>query len=64
MEMLNTNLALATTAIAVVVIFPLLALVRMKRRLISKEGYPLPPGPPASWFWGNLIPTFKSGTPP
>lgn len=26
----------------------------------SKNGLPLPPGPPAHWFWSNALPTVKS----
>ncbi|KAF8553243.1 cytochrome P450 [Imleria badia] len=54
--MLNTNPVLATAIIAVVIV-PLLAVFRQKRRFTSKEGRSLPPGPPASWFWGNVMPT-------
>jgi len=25
----------------------------------SKNGLPLPPGPPAHWFWSNALPTVK-----
>ena len=58
----RTNQVLAT-AIAAVVIVTLVALFRKKRRLTSKEGYPLPPGPPAPWFWSNVMPTVKSDYP-
>ncbi|KAF8553247.1 hypothetical protein OG21DRAFT_1270367 [Imleria badia] len=55
-NMLNINPVLATAIIAVVLV-PLLAVFRQKRRFTSKEGHSLPPGPPASWFWGNVMPT-------
>ncbi|KAI9573125.1 cytochrome P450, partial [Boletus coccyginus] len=51
----NTNPALAT-AFVVVVSVTLAALFRKKHRLTSKEEYPLPPGPPALWFWDNVMP--------
>ncbi|OJA20502.1 hypothetical protein AZE42_13291, partial [Rhizopogon vesiculosus] len=25
----------------------------------SKNGVPLPPGPPAHWFWSNALPTVR-----
>jgi len=28
-----------------------------KRDITSKEGHPLPPGPPAKWFWDSVMPT-------
>jgi cytochrome P450 len=42
---------------AVATIVPLLAFFRKKWQLTSKEGYPLPPGPPAPWFWEKVMPT-------
>ncbi|KAF8553251.1 cytochrome P450 [Imleria badia] len=56
LNMLDTQLA-HLTAIVAVVIIPLLAVFHRQRRFTSKEGYPLPPGPPPPWFWSNVIPT-------
>ncbi|KAI9573127.1 cytochrome P450 [Boletus coccyginus] len=56
----NTNLALASAFVVVTV--TLAALFRKKRRLTSKERYPLPLGPPAPWFWNNVMPTVNIGS--
>jgi hypothetical protein len=64
-NMLNNTVwhqALATAIVAVVIV-TLAAVFRKKRRLTSKEGYPLPPGPPAQRFWDNVVPTVKSDCP-
>jgi hypothetical protein len=60
----TTNQVLATATVAVLIV-TLVALFRnlKKRRLTSREGYPLPPGPPAQWFWDNVMPTVKSDYP-
>lgn len=51
------------TALALGIVGTLVVAVLHKTRrtrLTSKEGYPLPPGPPARSFWENIIPTEKS----
>jgi len=44
--------------VAAVAIFTMLY---RKRSLAvsSKNGIPLPPGPPARWFWSNALPAVK-----
>lgn len=36
-----------------------IAVLYRKYLLSSKNGVPLPPGPPARWFWSNALPTVK-----
>ena len=32
---------------------------RPQKVLTAKKGIPLPPGPPARWFWENALPSVK-----
>ena len=47
----------------VIITFVVAALPKKCRLTSPKEGYPLPPGPPARWFWDNIVPTVKSDHP-
>lgn len=44
---------------ATVAIIFLLFKTRLVKRFASKNGIPLPPGPPAWWFWDNPMPSVK-----
>ena len=63
------NASLTTTALVAAGSITVTFVVRevlshgKKRRLTSKKGYPLPPGPPPRWFWDNVVPTVGSDRP-
>ena len=58
---LNTKLTLVIAIVATIIGYLLDGSRRKReRRLTSKEGYSLPPGPPAPRFWGNVVPRSKS----
>ncbi|KAF8129486.1 cytochrome P450 [Boletus edulis] len=60
-DMLNNNPTFVTAFVAVIIV-SLSAVFCKKRRLPSKEGHLLPPGPPATWFWENVMPTVNIGS--
>lgn len=50
-----TNANYAAGIVAVVA--SLITVLYKKFPLLGRKGIPLPPGPPACWFWSNALPT-------
>jgi hypothetical protein len=49
----------ANYAAGVVTVVAVLVMLYKKCSLAGRKGIPLPPGPPARWFWNNALPTVK-----
>ncbi|KAG1768299.1 cytochrome P450 [Suillus occidentalis] len=47
----------ANYAAGLVTVVAVLAILYKKFSLAGRKGIPLPPGPPARWFWNNALPT-------
>jgi hypothetical protein len=52
----SSTLILALAGVAAVVVLAQYC----KEKLFDKHATPLPPGPPASWFWESAMPSNKS----
>lgn len=49
----------ANYAAGVVTGLAVLVVLYKKFSLVGRKGVPLPPGPPARWFWCNALPAAK-----
>lgn len=49
----------ANYAVGVATVVAVLVILYKKFSLAGRKGIPLPPGPPARWFWTNALPTVK-----
>ncbi|KAG1738484.1 cytochrome P450 [Suillus lakei] len=54
--MLETVIVSANYTASVIAVVVLLVVLYKKSFLAGRKGIPLPPGPPARWFWSNALP--------